>query len=279
MKTELKMIEEISKNLVSLKQEFRRTYSGTSHIQEIIPLTESIYFPIRQDELESLHLFAAKNPIYYNSYEQKINEIECMVYEGDINKYWLNSIGHGSSYQPFSPTWILSAYLMTSIAKELDCKQVLDIGSGDGRIAYCAKILGLESHAIEIDDMLVDLQKSICEMTNTDFNPICADAVKFEYNSLNLQKPAFFIGGLAQMGGDVLATSIISNLNSELRQKTCMVFAGSHSEKYSFKDTSDAGWGKLIGNNKLKIIKSVLLPTVWSFDQTLDTSYIFTEFL
>ena len=66
---------------------------------------------------------------------------------------------------------------MTSIAKELDCKQVLDIGSGDGRIAYCAKILGLESYAIEIDDMLVDLQKSICEMTNTDFNPICADAV------------------------------------------------------------------------------------------------------
>ena len=81
------------------------------------------------------------------------------------------------------------------------------------------------------------------------------------------------------MGGDVLATSIISSLNSELRQKTCMVFAGSHSEKYSFKDTSDAGWGKLIGDNKLKIIKSVLLPTVWSFDQTLDTSYIFTEFL
>ena len=273
------MIEDSAKNLVELKQEFRRIYSGSSHIQEIIPLTESTYFSIRQDELKSLHLFAAKNPIYYNSYEQKINEIECMVYEGDINKYWLNSIGHGSSYQPFSPTWILSAYLMTSIAKELDCKQVLDIGSGDGRIAYCAKILGLESYAIEIDDMLVDLQKSICEMTNTDFNPICADAVKFEYNSLNLQKPAFFIGGLAQMGGDVLATSIISNLNPELRQKTCMVFAGSHSEKYSFKDTSDAGWGKLIGNNKLKIIKSVLLPTVWSFDQTLDTSYIFTEFL
>ena len=138
------MIEDSAKNLVELKQEFRRIYSGSSHIQEIIPLTESVYFPIQQDELASLHLFAAKNPIYYNSYEQKINEIECMVYEGDINKYWLNSIGHGSSYQPFSPTWILSAYLMTSIAKELDCKQVLDIGSGDGRIAYCAKILGLD---------------------------------------------------------------------------------------------------------------------------------------
>ena len=68
------MIEDSAKNLVELKQEFRRIYSGSSHIQEIIPLTESTYFPIRQDELESLHLFAAKNPIYYNSYEQKINE-------------------------------------------------------------------------------------------------------------------------------------------------------------------------------------------------------------
>ena len=81
------------------------------------------------------------------------------------------------------------------------------------------------------------------------------------------------------MGGDTLATSIITNLNSKLKQKTCMVFAGSYSEKYSFTDTSEAGWGKLIGDNKLKIIKSVFLPTVWSFEQTLDTSYIFTEFL
>ena len=49
--------------------------------------------------------------------------------------------------------------------------------------------------------------------------------------------------------------------------------------KILFKNTSNAGWGKLIGDNKLKTIKSVFLPTVWSFDQTLDTSYIFTEFL
>ena len=81
------------------------------------------------------------------------------------------------------------------------------------------------------------------------------------------------------MGGDVLATSIIENLDSKIKQKTCMVFAGSYSEKYSFGDTSEAGWGKLIDKNNLKIIKSVFLPTVWSFDQTVDTSYIFTEFI
>ena len=275
---ELKMIEEISKNLVSLKQEFRRTYSGTSHIQEIIPLSKSDDFPIDQNELDALHLFVRNNPIYYNSYQEKINQTECMVYEGDINKFWLNSISHGSSYQPFSPTWMLTAYIITSIAKSLNYKEVLDIGSGDGRIAYCAKILGLDAHAIEIDDMLVELQESICETTKINFNPVCADAVKFDYQNLNLEKPAFFIGGLAQMGGEMLANSILTNLDSELKQKTCMVLTGSYSEKYSLNDRKDGGWSSLIEKNNLKVIQSAVLPTVWSFNEAIDTPYTFAEF-
>ena len=277
-KMELKMIEDISKNLVSLKQEFRRTYSGTSHIQEIIPLSKSDDFPIDQNELDALHLFVRNNPIYYNSYQEKINQTECMVYEGDINKFWLNSISHGSSYQPFSPTWMLTAYIITSIAKSLNYKEVLDIGSGDGRIAYCAKILGLDAHAIEIDDMLVELQESICETTKINFNPVCADAVKFDYQNLNLEKPAFFIGGLAQMGGEMLANSILTNLDSELKQKTCMVLTGSYSEKYSLNDRKDGGWSSLIEKNNLKVIQSAVLPTVWSFNETIDTPYTFAEF-
>ena len=272
------MIETISKNLLKLKHDFRHVYSGTSHIQEVIPVTKSNLFQIDQNQLDTLHTFASKNPIYYDSYETKINEVNCIVYEGDINKYWLSSISHGTSHQPFSPTWILSAYILTTIARELNYSEVIDVGSGDGRIAYCAKTLDLDSHAIEIDDMLVGLQESLCNLTNTNFHPICADAVNFDYSSLQLQKPVFFIGGLAQMGGDVLATNIIENLDSELKQKTCMVFAGSHSEKYSLGDLSDAGWGELIEKHHLKIVKSIFLPTVWSFNQTVDTSYIFTEF-
>jgi len=275
---ELKMIEDISKNLVSLKQEFRHTYSGTSHIQEIIPLSKSDDFPIDQNELDALHLFVRNNPIYYNSYEEKISQTECIVYEGDINKFWLNSISHGSSYQPFSPTWMLTAYIITSIAKTLNYKEVLDIGSGDGRIAYCAKILGLDAHGIEIDDMLVELQESICETTKVNFNPVCADAVKFDYQNLDLEKPAFFIGGLAQMGGEMLANSILTNLDSELKQKTCMVLTGSYSEKYSLNNRKDGGWSSLIEKNNLKIIQTAVLPTVWSFNEAIDTPYTFAEF-
>ena len=155
---------------------------------------------------------------------------------------------------------------------------MIDVGSGDGRIAYCGKILGLNSHAIEIDDMLVSLQESIGKLTKTNFNPICADAVKFDYQNLNLEKPAFFIGGLAQMGGEMLANSILTNLDSELKQKTCMVLTGSYSEKYSLNDRKDGGWSSLIEKNNLKVIQTAVLPTVWSFNEAIDTPYIFAEF-
>ena len=121
------------------------------------------------------------------------------MYEGDINKYWLNSIQHDSSHAPFSPTWIMSGYLISLFAKQNGYSEIIDVGSGDGRIAYCGGILGMESYSIELDDLLVDLQKSLT--TNVNFNPNCFDATQFDYSSLNLSRPLFFIGGLAQMGG------------------------------------------------------------------------------
>ena len=78
------------------------------------------------------------------------------------------------------------------------------------------------------------------------FNPICSDAIKFDYNVLKLIQPAFFIGGLPQMGGDVLASKIISNLDTSLKEKSCMVLTETYSEKYSVNDTRDGGWKKLI---------------------------------
>ena len=273
------MIEKLAKNLVKLKKEFALNYAGSSQIQELIPVSTSDLFPIDKAELKLLHNFAEKNPIYYDSFEKTFDGIDCIVYEGDINKYWLNSIGHESSTQPFSPTWMLTAYIITSVAKMLGYKDVLDIGSGDGRIAFCGKVLGLNVYGIEIDDMLVDLQNNISKKIMMDFNPICFDAVKFDYNALELSQPAFFIGGLPQMGGDVLASKIISNLNDNLKQKSCMVLTGSYSEKYSFNDTRDGGWKKLIDESELEIIQSNSLPTAWSFNQTTETPYIFTKFL
>jgi hypothetical protein len=278
------MIEDMAKNFVSLKQEFSRVYNGNSHIQEVIPLSKSDNFPLDEKHFEMLHIFAEKNPIYYNSFEQNINKIPCRVYEGDINEFWLNSISNGASYQPFYPTWILSAYIISLMAKNLGFKEVLDIGSGDGRIAYCAKILDLETYSIEVDESLVDLQKLITFSTKIDFNPKCADAVAFDYSGLELKHPVFFIGGLAQMGGDILASSIIEKLNTipNLKKNIGMTFAGTYSKKYFPGTMSESmlegGWKSIIDKNNLKVIKTIILPTVWTFDQPIDTPYIYTKF-
>ena len=269
------MIEKLGANLVKLKQEFAKIYDGTSHVQEVIPASSSELFPIDKDDLESLHLFANKNPIYYNSFEKQILDTSCIVYEGDINKYWLNSIQQNSSYAPFSPTWILSAYVISKITKNLGYRQAIDIGSGDGRIAYCSKVLGLDSYSIEIDNMLVDLQNSISEGTNILFNPLCHDSLSFDYSSLNLTNPIFFIGGLAQMGGNALATGVIEN--SGLK-KIGMVFAGTNSQKYPADPKSKSGWGTIIEKNNLEVITELILPTVWTFREPDDTPYIFTKY-
>ena len=270
------MIEDLAKNLVNLKKEFAQIYDGKSQIQEVIPISESDLFPIKQQDLELLHQFATKNPIYYNSYEKTVDQTSCIVYEGDINKYWLNSIQYDSSRAPFSPTWIMSAYVGVLLAKDLGYPEIIDIGSGDGRIAFCAKVLDLESYSIEIDDMLVDLQKLL---TILDFHPHCSDAVTFDYSSLNLTHPIFFIGGLAQMGGTKLASGVLEKIDSisNLKKNTGWVFAGTYSQKYQPDPKNEAGWGTLIEKNNLKSVQIISLPTVWTFHEPEETPYIFAQ--
>ena len=274
------MLDDLVQNLVKIKQDFAKNYAGSAHIQEIIPSQASNSFPIDENHLKQLHTFAEKNPIYFNSFEEIISGISCIVYEGDINDYWLNSIKHGSSCQPFYPTWIMSAYVMALIAKELGYSELVDIGSGDGRIAFCGKILEFNSYSIEIDDVLVGLQDTICTQTNQNFNPKCADALEFDYSKLNLKTPVFFIGGLPQMGGDLLAASIIEKINfiTNLKTSTGVVFAGTHTQRQLSGNLSNGGWSALIEKYQLNVIDTVSLPTVWTFDQLVETPYIFTKF-
>jgi len=274
------MLDELVKNLVLVKQDFAKNYTGSAHIQEVIPVSVSKQFPVDVHHLEMLHDFAQKNSIYFNSFEQEIAGISCTVYEGDINEYWLNSIKHGSSCQPFYPTWIMSAYVMVLIAKKLGYTELVDIGSGDGRIAFCGKILGLVSHSIEIDEVLVELQETISKSTNQNFNPKCEDALEFDYYKLQLVHPLFFIGGLAQMGGDILATTIIDKINaiSNISHNTGLVFAGTYSKKQLSSNLTNGGWSSIIEKHNLSIVDTVSLPTVWTFDQTIETPYIYTKF-
>ncbi|HSB50143.1 MAG TPA: hypothetical protein VLC72_02255 [Nitrosopumilaceae archaeon] len=270
-------MDNIVKSITSLKSKFAENYKGNSHIHEAIPISSSEFLTIDENDLDWLHKFAASNPIYYNSFEMEILDTPCRVYEGDINEYWLDSIKHDTSYAPFYPTWILSAYALALETKNLGFDQVVDIGSGDGRISFCAKLIGIESFAIEIDEKLVELQNKIASMTGINFNPKIADATKFDYKSLKLNRPAFFISGLPEMG-EMLANSVIENITSipDLKNTTTFVLSGSHLMRKNSRDHTKWGWGTVIENFDLEVIKTLTLPTRWTVDQPIDTPYVFT---
>ena len=124
------MDKTLAEVIVTLKTEFMKRNDGGSHIHEIIP-TSPESLSINKHELEMLHKFAKSNSIYSDSYEMNVLDTICKVYQGDVNNYWLDSIKHDTSYAPFYPTWLLSAYSLALKSKELGFLQLVDIGSGD----------------------------------------------------------------------------------------------------------------------------------------------------
>ena len=271
------MDKTLAEAIVTLKTEFMKRNEGGSHIHEIVP-TSSESLSINEQELEMLHKFAESNSIYSDSYEMEILDTVCKVYQGDVNNYWLDSIKHDTSYAPFYPIWILSAYALALESKNLGAKQIIDIGSGDGRIAYCAKVVGLQSYAIEIDENLVSLENKISSNTGVDFQPMIADATQFDYASLELSQPIFFISGLPEVG-EMLANNVIPRITSMQNLKTnpVFVFTGSHIMRKDSRDKSKWGWGKVMERYNLEVIKTVTLPTYWTVDQPVDTPFIFTR--
>jgi hypothetical protein len=272
------MDDSIPRGITGLKNEFMRGYRGRSLFPEVVPLKSSKYLPIEDEMLQSLHGFAAANPIYVRSYESEISGIACRVYEGDINSYWLASKKHDTSYQPFYPTWMLSAFALAHGTRSLGFEQLVDIGSGDGRMAYCANLLGMESYGIEIDSDLVELQSLISSATGVSYNAISADATRFDYGTLKLSRPIFFISGLPEMG-EMLANNVIRQVLSidGIKHSAGFNFMGSHVMKAHTRDKTCWGWGSVIASYDLDVVGTVTLPTLWTTDQPIDTPYVYTK--
>ena len=297
----------LADSIIAIKREFAQNYSGGAHIQEAIPASTSDMSSVDAKHLELLHVFAKSNPIYCNSFSQTICGTECIVYEGDINEYWLDSIKHGSSCQPFYPTWMFSAFVLALSAADLGCTEVVDIGSGDGRISFCASILGMRAYSIEIDDALVNLQRMISKKTGVPFDAICADALEMDYPAMNISKPAFFVGGLPQMGGELLADGLLHTIKktsvdhnplhsttsdhntsrvknetdrTHLLDASIIVLAGQGAlSGPAAKKSVGAmyGWDSIIDRHTLDVKKITTLPTVWTFDRDEETPYIFAK--
>ena len=270
-------MENMLENLCKLKHEFVKLYEGNSHTTEVLPTSASSLIQIKNEHISLLHKFLENNPIYSNQLSQQFLQVECTVFEGDLNNYWIDSIKHDASYAPFYPTWMLSAFSLALKAKNLGFQQIIDIGSGDGRIAYCGKILGLDSISIEIDQNLVDLQEHISKQTDVQFNPILADATLYDFEKIPSKPSIFVIGGVPEIG-EVLAESVISRI-LEMKEYLDSVFVltGSHSHRTFSRDTSNFGWGTTIKKLELSIISMISLPTYWTMDQKFETPYVFTK--
>ncbi len=269
-------MESLTEIICNLKYDFRDLYKGNSHTTEVLPNSPS-KFHIKDEHLLSLYAFLENNPIYSNQIVQKLSDIDCTIFEGDLNNYWIDSLKHDSSYAPFYPTWLLSAFCLSVESQKLGYEQIIDIGSGDGRIAYSGKILGLNSISIEIDENLVDLQEKISDKTGVKFNPICSDATTYDFTKISDKPSIFIIGGVPEIG-EVLAESVIKNvLKIERLSKSAFVLTGSHSHRKFSRDTTDFGWGPTIKKLGLSIISTHSLPTYWTMDQKFETPYVFVK--
>jgi len=139
-------------------------------------------------------------------------------------------------------------------------------------------VAGLQSYGIEIDENLVELENKISSSTGVDFQPMVADATQFDFTSLGLSQPAFFIAGLPEVG-EMLSNSVISRIMSvpDLKVNPLFVFTGSHVMRKDSRDKSKWGWGHVIDHFNLDVVKTVTLPTYWTLDQPVDTPFIFTR--
>jgi len=269
----------IPENICMLKKDFVKLYNGNRHAQELLPTTKTDFLPINNEHLALLSKFIENNPIYDNLFEMNLCGVKCSIHEGDLNQYWIDSIKHDTSYAPFYPTWILSAYTLAIMAKELGFSHLIDIGSGDGRIAFCGQILGIKSTSIEIDEQLINLQKDIVQKTKVSFETINADATQIKFSNMQLIKPIFFIGGVPQ-NGEVLAESVIKNILAipELQKTSCFVLTGISTKENFLKNKSNYGWKTTMQKFHLSEIQNITLPSYWTMEQPFETPYLFTKY-
>lgn len=240
---------------------------------EAVPLSAPPGVPAGEGHLARLRGFASANEIYYSSRRERVAGADCAVYEGDVNRFWLGSVGHAASRAPFSPTWLMSAYALAAAARGMGCRRAVDVGSGDGRIAYCADMLGLEAVSVEVDGALAALQEGIASSTGSRMRVACADAAGLGYGGRG--PTAFFVGGLAQMGGEALAAAALAGAGGSLAPGSVAVLAGTLSPKYPAGGGPPAGWGEFMRGAGLEQAARMDLPTAWTEGEPDATPYLF----
>ena len=271
-------LDYLAQHLVELKNEYLSELHSHNHIREFIPVANHQNL-FDKGLLEKLHTFFKYNKIYYKQQGLTLSNIPCISYEGRVNQFWVSSKKYETIYQPFLPTWGLSALVMILVAKDLGFENIIDIGSGDGRLLFCGSILGLNSVGVEIDKDLCDLQNEISSFSNVKFQVINGDSNSIDYSQLELENTMIFISALPE-SGEMISYGI-TNQFEKYRDKLHNVgitLMGSQTYRRYSRDRSMWGWGKFIDDCGLKIVKCLSLPSSWTLDEKKETPYLFTLF-
>ena len=264
------------KNLVDLKNEYLEEFHSYNPIREFVPVPNKQNM-IDKSHLEKLHTFFKQNSIYYKEQAITLADIPCTSYEGDVNQFWLSSKKYDTNYQPFLPTWGLSALVMCLVVKNLGFQSILDMGSGDGRLLYCGSILGLDSAGVEIDKDLCELQNEISTSSNVKYNVIHGDSNSINYSQFNLENTMIFISALPELG-EMIAYGVLNQLKMYRGKlhNVGITLMGSHTYRKYSRDKSMYGWGKFIADFELKVLARLSLPSSWTLDEKKETPYMFT---
>ena len=271
-------LNHLAQYLVKLKNEYLDEFHSYNHIREFIPIANHQNL-FDKGILEKIHTFFIFNKIYYKQQGLTLSNIPCISYEGNVNQFWVSSKKYETSYQPFLPTWGLSALVMILVAKDLGFENIIDIGSGDGRLIFCGSILGLNSIGIEIDKDLCDLQNEISIASNVKYKVINGDSNSVDYSQFKLDNTIIFISALPD-SGEILSYSMLNHLKKYKANlhNVGITLIGSHTHRRYSRDKSMWGWRKFIDDSGLKLLKCVSLPSSWTLDEKKETPYLFTLF-
>ena len=266
----------LAQYLTRLKNEYLDKVHSYNHIREFIP-DPNYQSLFDKSHLEKLQTFFKFNKIYYKEQSISLANIPCMSYEGDINQFWLSSKKYDTNYQPFLPTWGLSALVMVLVAKDLGFENIIDIGSGDGRLLFCGSILGLNSVGVEIDKDLCYLQNEISSYSNVKFQVINGDSNSIDYSQLELENTMIFISALPE-SGEMISYGLTNQFEKyrDKLQNLGITLMGSHTHRRYSRDRSIWGWGKFVDDCGLKIVECLSLPSSWTLDEKKETPYLFT---
>lgn len=262
-----------------------RSYRGNSHLYEAIPSGAEPSIGVDAAGAAALGAFARASPVYARLSEEAIGGVQCTVCEGDATGHWLDSLKHDASAAPFYPTWMLSSYALASAARALGARTAVDIGSGDGRIAYCCGAAGMRVRSVEIDDGLAAAQLAISKRTGVEMGASGSgeDAFGIDYAGLVREEggaAALFVGALPQVG-ELLADAVAGAALDGARDGGAgplLVLAGVGEEASGGIGGAENrwGWGPLLDKFDLGVLGALELPTRWTIESAGGgTPYVF----